>query len=142
MCSNFLFSFLARPEINSVKWCLIHSNARVQLLGLKTRGSGAAINLNKENEGSWSNGSETSCEVNLKTSSTTDSRLYLNQQRNKHSSAAAAAIGTANLSSQLRPNHHQHHNLPVSNDCFGNMFGSIEESQEFWPWSDQQQNFH
>lgn len=112
-----------------------------QLLGLKTResnGSGA-INLNKENEGSWSNGSETtSCEVNLKTSSNTDSRLYLNnqhhhqQQRNKHSSSAAAMFPTAIGAAQL----------PVSNECFGNMFGSIEESQEFWPWSDQQQNFH
>lgn len=142
---SFFFLFGPRPD-KMVFHLVFHFPT--QLLGLKTResnGSGA-INLNKENEGSWSNGSETtSCEVNLKTSSNTDSRLYLNnqhhhhqQQRNKHSSSAAAAaamfptaIGAANLTQ-----------LPVSNECFGNMFGSIEESQEFWPWSDQQQNFH
>lgn len=91
-------------------------------MGMKTTG---AINLNKENEGSWSNGSDTSCEVNLKAP---EAAAIFNSQRNKHAAAAVfpAAVG---------------HNLPVANECFGSMFGGIEETQEFWPWSEQQ-NFH
>lgn len=114
----------------------------MQLLALKPRestGSGP-INLNKENEGSWSNGSENSCEVNLNTTSTKDSTLYPHQ-RNKHAAIFPTALGpaTAATLTQLvhtssRPDHH----LPVSNECFNNMFGGIEETPEFWPWPDPQ----
>nr|WGS99071.1 HD-Zip6 protein [Salvia miltiorrhiza] len=98
-----------------------------QLSGMKRRGEAGAgagaINLNKENEGSWSNGSDTSCEVNLKASTEYN-------QRSKHA-AAAMFPAAATLA---------HHSLPA--ECFGNMFGGIEETpQEFWPWSEQQ-NFH
>ncbi|KAI3452324.1 hypothetical protein Pfo_008989 [Paulownia fortunei] len=125
---------------------------QTQLLALKTRdstGSGP-INLNKDNEGSWSNGSENSCEVNLNTTST-DSTLYPHQS-NKNAVIFPSAIGPAAaasltqlLHSSSRPDHLQTcpkiDPAPVSNECFGNMFGGIEETPEFWPWPEQQ-NFH
>ncbi|KAL8475650.1 hypothetical protein ACS0TY_028348 [Phlomoides rotata] len=101
-----------------------------QLMTLRTRestGSGQ-INLNKENEGSWSNVSENSCEVNLKTTST-ESSLF--PPRNKHAAIFPTPIPPSSL-------HRPDHTLPGSNECFTNMFGSIEESPEFWPWPEQQ----
>ncbi|KAL0343899.1 UNVERIFIED_CONTAM: Homeobox-leucine zipper protein HAT7 [Sesamum angustifolium] len=124
---------------------------QTQLLALKTRdstGSGA-INLNKENEGSWSNVSENSCEVNLNTTST-DSTLYPHHhQTNKNPVINfPSAIGPSSLTQLLqRPDHHLQlcqkiDHAPVSNDGFGNMFGAgIEENQDFWPWPEQQ-NFN
>lgn len=95
--------------------------------------------MNKENEGSWSNGSDTSCEVNLKTTtSNANSTMYNHLQRGKH--GAAAVFPSASLPQLVHGSPRQDH-LPVSNECFGNMFGGIEETQEFWPWSEQQ-NFH
>ncbi|KAL0450570.1 UNVERIFIED_CONTAM: Homeobox-leucine zipper protein ATHB-13 [Sesamum latifolium] len=123
---------------------------QTQLLALKTRdstGSGA-INLNKDNEGSWSNVSENSCEVNLNTTST-DSTLYPHQTNKNPVINFPSAIGPSSLTQLLqRPDHHLQlcqkiDHAPVSNDGFvGNMFGAgIEENQDFWPWPEQQ-NFN
>ncbi|KAG6398308.1 hypothetical protein SASPL_139764 [Salvia splendens] len=112
---------------------------QTQLLGLKGGESAAgAINLNKDNEGSWSNGSDTSCEVNIKTSTATESAMY--NQRNKHGSMfPPPQTLTQLLHGSGRPEQHQ--SMPAANECFGTMFAGIEETQEFWPWSEQQ-NFH
>ncbi|EYU34093.1 hypothetical protein ABFS82_08G021500 [Erythranthe guttata] len=113
------------------------------------------INLNKDNEGSnWSNGSENSSEVNLnKTSSTTDTTLFFpnhhqNNNNNKNGAVYPPAI-SPNFTQLLhmsssRPAAAADHIQPppVSNECFGTMFGGIEETQEFWPWPAEQQNFH
>lgn len=101
---------------------LIQHNA-TQLLSLKTRESTGPINLNKENEGSWSNVSENSCEV--KTSTDTSS-LFPHQR-----------IPTPIAPSLTHLVHRPDHNLPGPNECFANMFGSIEETPEFWPWPEQ-----
>ncbi|KAL7100867.1 hypothetical protein ACP275_08G021500 [Erythranthe tilingii] len=112
------------------------------------------INLNKDNEGSnWSNGSENSSEVNLnKTSTTTaDTTLFFpnhqHQNNNKNAAVYPPAI-SPNFTQLLhmsssRPAAADHiQPPPVSNECFGTMFGGIEETQEFWPWPAEQQNFH
>ncbi|KAI3462946.1 hypothetical protein Pfo_019609 [Paulownia fortunei] len=123
-----------------------------QLLALKSRGStgSGTINLNKDNEGSWSNGSDdNSCHVNLNTTST-DSTIY-HHPNNKHPVVFPSSVGpgAATLTqlhhSSSRPDDHfQGHKInhtPVSNEPFCNMFTGMEENQDFWPWHEQQ-NFH
>ncbi|KAL3624167.1 hypothetical protein CASFOL_032983 [Castilleja foliolosa] len=107
---------------------------QTQLMGLKNKesaGTGALINLNRDNE------SENSCEVNLNINSLTDnSTLY--HQENKNGVVLPSSIG---------PDQHHHHHLqtclkiahqaPVTDDRFV-FSGGIEESTEFWPWPEQQ----
>lgn len=138
---------------------------QTQLMALKTRDhSKGRINLNKENEGSWSNGSEenNSCEVNLNTTST-DSTLFPHHQTNGNLNATAVLFPNPSTdlihllqssSSNSRPVDHQNglqlcqkmdNNPtavpPVASEGFCNMFTGIEENPDFWPWSENQ-NFH
>ncbi|KAG8384717.1 hypothetical protein BUALT_Bualt04G0147300 [Buddleja alternifolia] len=104
------------------------------------------INLNKDNnEGSWSNGSENSCEVNLNNTTATDSTLLYHHHNNKNAVVFPPTLGPTSTLTQLlhtssRPD--DHHHIPASNEGFCNMFGGIiEENPDFWPWPEQQ-NFN
>ncbi|XP_059624570.1 homeobox-leucine zipper protein ATHB-13-like [Cornus florida] len=121
-----------------------------QLLALKnkeTTGSGA-INLNKETKGgSWSNGSENTCDVNFSTTTTpppaTDSPPY-SHPTNTH--IFPSPNEPATTSSQLLPSssrssdHLQFHKIdqmvPDENLC--NMFSGIDDQPSLWVWPEQQ----
>lgn len=101
-----------------------------ELLALKGRESSSGnrpINLNKEtHEGSWSNGSENSCDhvntttgltqVFLQSSSSTPDLLHSHDQKLNHQTAP--------------------------DETFCAMFNGIDDHPGFWPWPDQHQNFH
>ncbi|KAL3844646.1 hypothetical protein ACJIZ3_002049 [Penstemon smallii] len=115
---------------------------QTQLVVMKSsRESTGGINLNKDNEGSWSNGSENSCDVNLNTTSTTtDSTLLYLNSTHKNGVVFPSTMGGPVAVTQFlsRPDQAP---TAAPNEGFCNLFGGIEENQEFWPWAEQQ-NFH
>lgn len=100
-----------------------------ELLALKGRGESGTenrtINLNKEtHEGSWSNGSENSCDhVNTTTGPT---QVFL-----QSSSSTPDLLHS-----------HQRLNPTVPDETFCSMFNGIDDHPGFWPWPEQHQNFH
>lgn len=111
------------------------------------------INLNKDNnEGSWSNGSENSIDVNLGTTTGTtsaaDSPLYSHPMNKNNNSAAFPTSISPNLTQFLHQSSSRldlQGNTKIEQDNtegYCNMFNGIEEQHNFWPWPDQnQQNF-
>ncbi|XP_059293992.1 homeobox-leucine zipper protein ATHB-13-like [Lycium ferocissimum] len=132
-----------------------NKNLHSELLTLKNRESGGAgapmINLNKENEGSWSNGSDenNSIDVNLGTTTTRtssgDSPFYSNNN-NKNVFPESSQIPTTSLAqflqSSSRPDLSQCLKIDptVQDERFCNMFTPVVDDQtNFWPWPEQQQ---
>ncbi|KAK4367530.1 hypothetical protein RND71_011322 [Anisodus tanguticus] len=131
-------------------------HSELQLLTLKNRESGGGgapmINLNKENEGSWSNGSDenNSIDVNLGTTTMTssgDSPFYSNNIKN-NVFPECGSIPTASLAqflqSSSRPDLSQCHKIDptVQDEGFCNMFTPVvdqDDQTNFWPWPEQQQ---
>ncbi|XP_073287560.1 homeobox-leucine zipper protein HAT7-like [Primulina huaijiensis] len=123
---------------------------QAQLLALKNGdaiGSGLG-NLNKHNEKSWGHGSENSFDhVNL-TMTPNDSTLYpCTGNRNAVVLASSNVVPPSGSLTQVllhsisRQDHDPHH-IPdpaaTPNEGFCNVFGSIDENPEFWPWPEQQ----
>ncbi|KAJ0043427.1 hypothetical protein Pint_19260 [Pistacia integerrima] len=116
-----------------------------ELLSLKKKGPNE-VNLKKETEGSWSNGSDNSSDVNLDISRTP----VITSPASSHLSSKQlfpSSIRPTNMTQLL----HQGSARPdlqclkmdqmVQEENFSNMFNGIEEQQGFWQWSEQQ-NFH
>lgn len=102
-----------------------------ELLALKTKDSNEA-SFKKENEGSWSNGSDNnSCDANLDVS----------RSRNFFPSSIRPTTTTSMiqlLQGSSRQQDIQCPNQVVQEETFCNMFNGMEEQQGFWPWTEQQ----
>ncbi|KZV49469.1 homeobox-leucine zipper protein ATHB-13 [Dorcoceras hygrometricum] len=115
-----------------------------QLLALKGREPrvvSTAINLNKENEACWSNGSDDTYQVvNLNAVSTLDDTQN-NDDNNKNVVVFPSSpdISAPNQADRFQ-NHkiNNYHHPPSSNHQIFNMFGNIDGGQNFWPWHEQQ----
>ncbi|XVF60497.1 hypothetical protein PTKIN_Ptkin08bG0052100 [Pterospermum kingtungense] len=118
-----------------------------ELLSLKTKDSNE-ISIKKENDqGSWSNGSDNSCDVNLDISRTTviTSTPASSQLSGKHlfPSSIRPTGMTQLLQGSSRPDLQcLKLDQVVQEESFCHMFNGVDEQQGFWPWADQQQNFH
>ncbi|CAA2952554.1 homeobox-leucine zipper ATHB-13-like [Olea europaea subsp. europaea] len=119
---------------------LKNQNKKLQseLMVLKNGESTRPINLNKENECIWSNGSENGCDINLVATKATpaDSKLYSHPSNKLNSSSSMGPKSLTQLllqSSSRAPDLHQGHKISTS-DAFCNMFSSIEENPDFWAW--------
>ncbi|GLT56470.1 hypothetical protein SLA2020_295080 [Shorea laevis] len=114
-----------------------------ELLALKTKDSNE-VSLKKENEGSWSNGSDNSCDVNLdisRTAAITSTALSSQlSSRQLFPSSIRPTSMTQLLQGSSRPDIHCP-NQVVQEENFCNMFNGIDEQQGFWPWPEQQ-NYH
>lgn len=105
------------------------------------------INLNKETEGSWSNGSENSCDLNTVTGTMTPSEespiFYTQISNNIYPNMTSSSIGPNSGLTQLLQNPsttdllNQRLNQTVGNEGFCNMFNGIEDQPAFWPWPEQ-----
>lgn len=124
-------------------------HSELQLLSVKKRessGGGGApmINLNKENEGSWSNNASddnNSIDVNLGTATTRtssgDSPFY---SKNVFPESGPTTL-TQFLQTSSRPDLTQCHkiDLTVQDEPFCNMFTPVvDDHTNFWPWPEQQ----
>ncbi|KAJ9561997.1 hypothetical protein OSB04_007157 [Centaurea solstitialis] len=106
-----------------------------QLMALKSgepNGIRAMVNLNKETEGSWSNGSDNSCEDN--------SRIFYTQISNNISNNSSMIIGGLTPPYLLG----QPLNQTINGDHEGfcnNMLNVMEDQQpaSFWPWPEAEQ---
>ncbi|XWS44281.1 hypothetical protein CRYUN_Cryun15aG0031400 [Craigia yunnanensis] len=115
-----------------------------ELLALKTKDSNE-ISIKKENEGSWSNGSDNSCDVNIDISRTTVITSPASSQlSSKHlfPSSIRPTSMTQLLQGSSRPDLQcLKLDQVVQEESFYHMFNGVDEQQGFWPWAEQQ-NFH
>ncbi|KAL3346766.1 hypothetical protein AABB24_025288 [Solanum stoloniferum] len=124
-------------------------HSELQLLSVKKRESSGAImfNLNKENEGCWSNnGSDdnnnnNNIDVNLGTrTSSGDSPFY---SKNVFPPEPGPVPLAKFLQSSSTPPHHLTHcnkniDPTVQHEGFCNMFTPVDDQTNFWPWPEQQ----
>ncbi|KAL0381065.1 UNVERIFIED_CONTAM: Homeobox-leucine zipper protein HAT7 [Sesamum angustifolium] len=116
---------------------------RSQLTALRSRKSTGSdtINLNKENEGSWSNGSDENSSHDVKFNTTsTDSTIMCYHPNNKQGFVSPSSIGPgASLRQLIQSSSRTADHLQASsNQPLCSLFSGIEENQEFWPWPEQQ----
>ncbi|CAJ1946952.1 unnamed protein product [Sphenostylis stenocarpa] len=94
------------------------------------------INLKKETEGSWSSGSNNSSEINLDLSRTPVMNSPVSSQNGK--SLLPTSLKPTSLTQLLQCSSRS----DLQDESFCNMFHNIDEQQNFWPWPEQQQQFH
>ncbi|KAK7271743.1 hypothetical protein RJT34_27896 [Clitoria ternatea] len=93
-------------------------------------------NLKKENDqGSWSNGSDNSSDVNLDLSRTPVMNSPVSSQNGK--SLLPNSLKPTSIAQLLQCSSRS----DIQDESFCNMFHNIDEQQNFWPWPDQHQ-FH
>ncbi|XP_008784419.1 homeobox-leucine zipper protein ATHB-13-like [Phoenix dactylifera] len=114
---------------------------QAEILALKGREGTEPINLNKETEGSCSNKSENSTDVNLGISRTQATDGPSNPQESRsflayRSPGAAHLLQSSSKAETQGPK--MEHGIQEENF---NMFCSIEDQTAFWSWSEQH-NFH
>ncbi|KAF8378418.1 hypothetical protein HHK36_029757 [Tetracentron sinense] len=116
-----------------------------EILALKSREPTEMINLNKETEGSCSNRSENSSDINLDISRTPASDSPLSSHPSGRSlfassvrptSVAQILHNSARLDVQC-----QKMDQTVQEENFSNMFCGIDDQPGFWPWPEQH-HFH
>ncbi|KAJ8775059.1 hypothetical protein K2173_020063 [Erythroxylum novogranatense] len=115
-----------------------------ELLALKGSDSND-VNLKKQTEVSWTNGSENSCDINLDISRTPVDGTPLSSQRSTKqlfSTSIRPTNMTQLLQGSTRP---ELQGLKVDHlvqdENFCNMFNGIDEQQGFWQWPEQQAPF-
>ncbi|XP_010926222.2 homeobox-leucine zipper protein HOX21 [Elaeis guineensis] len=116
---------------------------QAEILALKGREASELINLNKETEGSCSNRSENSSEINLDISRTSATESPLNPHQ---SIPFFPSIRPADIDQLLQSSSRPELQCPkieqgIPDGTFGNLLCSMEEQASFWPWSDHQ-GFH
>lgn len=133
-------------------WCMYHFEIFVQILALKGRETSELINLNKETEGSCSNRSENSSEVNLDISRTPPA-IESPNLNNPHQgipffpSIIKPPSGTTMVQLLQGPNRPDlqspkiEHNGGVHDENLSNLLCGMDDQSAFWPWSDHN-NFH
>ncbi|XP_020099478.1 homeobox-leucine zipper protein HOX21-like [Ananas comosus] len=123
---------------------------QAEILSLKGRETSELINLNKETEGSCSNRSENSSEINLdisRTSAAIESPLNPHQTLPFYPSMRPADINQLLQNpSQPPPPPPPENQCPkiehvIADGNFSNLLCSMEEQPPFWPWADHN-NFH
>ncbi|QCD92579.1 homeobox-leucine zipper protein HAT7-like isoform X3 [Vigna unguiculata] len=111
-----------------------------ELQSLKNREcceTGTVVSQKKDTEGSWSNGSNNSSEINLDLSRTPVMNSPVSSQNGKSlipSSHNKPTSMTQLLQCSSRSD--------LQDESFCNMFHNIDEQQNFWPWTEQQHQFH
>lgn len=116
----------------------------IQLLSLKKKDPNE-VNLKKETEGSWSNGSDNnSSDANLDISRA----AAITSPVSSHLSSKQLFPSSIRPITMTQPLHHQGSARPdlqcpkmdqmVQEESFCNMFNGIEEQQGFWQWPEQQ----
>ncbi|TKY65195.1 Homeobox-leucine zipper protein ATHB-20 [Spatholobus suberectus] len=113
---------------------------QAQLQAVKSRDwcEAEMMSLKKETEGSWSNGSDNSSDINLDLSrSTLGLNSPISYQNGK--SLLPISLKPTSLTQIL-----QYSSKPdLQDDGFCNMLHNIDAQQNFWPWPDQQHHhFH
>ncbi|KAI3824038.1 hypothetical protein L1987_05485 [Smallanthus sonchifolius] len=127
----------------------LNKKLHVELLAAKggdqANGVIRPINLNKETEGSWSNGSENSCDLNTVTGIITQSEespiFYTQISNNIY--PTMSSMGPNSGLTQLLQNPltsdllGQRLTQTVGNEGLCNMFNGIEDQPAYWPWQEQ-----
>lgn len=142
-------------DLDQIKVSCIYQDSNFlldQLMAIKGGESNGVrpINLNKETEGSWSNGSENSCDLNTVTGTMTPSEespiFYTQISSNIY---PMSSMGPNSSLTQLLQSHSttdllsQRLNQTVGNEGFCNMFNGIEDQPSYWPWPEHNpQNLH
>ncbi|KAF5792064.1 putative transcription factor homeobox-WOX family [Helianthus annuus] len=112
-----------------------NSKLHAQLMALKGQESNkvrAMMNLNKETEGSWSNGSENSCEDNT--------TIFYTQISNNFSTSSSMIGG---LTPPYLLGQPLSQTSVTGDEGFCNMLNVIEDQPAFWQWPEaEQQNQH
>ncbi|KAH1092112.1 hypothetical protein J1N35_019369 [Gossypium stocksii] len=110
-----------------------------ELLALKTKDSNETSCIKKENDCSWSYGSDNnSCDVNLDISRTP----LMSSSKNLFPPSVRPTSMTQLLQGSSRPDLQcVKLDQVVQEESFCNMFNGVDEQQGFWPWSEQQ-SFH
>ncbi|XP_043707667.1 homeobox-leucine zipper protein ATHB-13-like isoform X1 [Telopea speciosissima] len=116
------------------------------ILALRSREPTESINLNKETEGSCSNRSENSSDINLDISRTPAIDSPLSSHPNRplfpSSSIRPAATVTQFLQNSSRSELHcQKMDQTVQDEGLCNMFCSIDDQPGLWPWPPEQHHF-
>lgn len=93
-------------------------HAELQTLKKRDCFENGTISLKKENEGSWSNGSDNSSDMNLDLSRTPNSLKPTSMTQLLQCSSRS----------------------DLQDESFCNMFNNIDEQQSLWPWTDHQQH--
>ncbi|XP_020237796.1 homeobox-leucine zipper protein HAT7 isoform X1 [Cajanus cajan] len=111
-------------------------HAELQTLKSRDCCETGTTSLKKETEGSWSNGSNNSSDINLDLSRTPVMNSPVSSQNGKNL-----------LPTSLKPNSITQllqcsSRSDLQDESFCNMFHNIDEQQNFWPWPDQQHQFH
>ncbi|KAF8390236.1 hypothetical protein HHK36_024761 [Tetracentron sinense] len=119
---------------------------RAEILSLKSgEPTELFINLNKETEGSCSNRSENSSDINLDLSRTPANDSPLSSHPRSMplfpSSIRPASIAQLLQNSSRSDLHCQKTNQTVQDESLSNMFCGIDDQPGFWPWPEQH-NFH
>ncbi|XP_042485334.1 homeobox-leucine zipper protein ATHB-13-like [Macadamia integrifolia] len=118
---------------------------QAEILALRSREPTELINLNKETEGSCSNRSDNSSDINLDISRTPaiDSPLSSHPSRPLFPASIRPATMTQFLQNSSRPDLHcqKMEQTTVQDESFCNMFCSIDDQPGLWPWPEQN-HFH
>ncbi|KAL8248730.1 hypothetical protein R6Q59_005598 [Mikania micrantha] len=125
----------------------LNKKLHAELLAVKGGESNSVrpINLNKETEGSWSNGSENSCDLNTVTGTMTQSEespIFYSQISNNiyqpmssmGSNSGLTHLLQSPLTSDLLG---QRFNQTVGNEGFCNMFNGLDDQPAYWSWPEQ-----
>jgi len=108
----------------------------LQLQNLKNRDccETRTVSLKKETEGSWSNGSNNSSEINLDRTPVMNSPVSSQNGKSLVPTSLKPTSMTQLLQCSSRSD--------LQDESFCNMFHNIDEQQNFWPWTEQQHQFH
>ncbi|WOL09410.1 hypothetical protein Cni_G18163 [Canna indica] len=115
---------------------------QAEILAIKGREASDVINLNKETEGSCSNRSENSCEINLDISrhSVMKSPLHSHNQAPPFFRSLRPPDMNQLFQSSSRPEAQCPNGVPAESN-FSNLLCNMEDQSAFWSWSDHH-NFH
>ncbi|XP_014517181.1 homeobox-leucine zipper protein HAT7-like [Vigna radiata var. radiata] len=110
-----------------------------ELQSLKNRDcceTGTVVSHKKDTEGSWSNGSNNSSEINLDLSRTPVMNSPVSSQNGK------SLLPTSHKPTTMTQLLQSSSRSDLQDESFCNMFHNIDEQQNFWPWTEQQHQFH
>ncbi|CAJ1950095.1 unnamed protein product [Sphenostylis stenocarpa] len=125
-------------NMNKQFWFYTFTVWRLQLQTLKNRDSceTGTVSLKKENEGSWSNGSNNSSEINLDLSRTPVMNSPVSSQNGK------SLLPTSHKPTSITQLLQCSSRSDLQDESFCNMFHNIDEQHNFWSWPEQQHQFH
>ncbi|KAK7381313.1 hypothetical protein VNO78_33906 [Psophocarpus tetragonolobus] len=111
-------------------------HAELQTLKSRDCCETGTVSLKKETEGSWSNGSNNSSDINLDLSRTPVMNSPVSSQKGKN--LLPSSLKPTSITQLLQCSSRS----DLQDESFCNMFHNIDEQQNFWPWPDQQHHFH